>query len=91
MSVWWRLAYILTPSISFAIGFALSIETTKWYRHHWFEFLTLVSRKEVTWVDIPFAILLKSLGWGFGLAAISTIILTIILCIKKPWKGNNKH
>ena len=79
MSIWWKLAYILTPSISFAIGFVLSICT----HTYWLE-VALRSRDLVV---IPVVVFVKSLGWGFGLAAISTIILTIILCIKKPWKS----
>lgn len=32
--------------------------------------------------------LLYSLAWGFSLASISTIILTVALCNRKPWKIN---
>lgn len=90
MSVWWKLAYILTPSISFATGFVLGITTIKVgpYASYWFEYSLRFNEPSVKPLAVTFSVFFRSLGWGLGLASISTIILTIILCIKKPWKSD---
>jgi len=90
MSVWWRLAYILTPSLSFASGFALAIASNWWLLGKLESGKGGGSFYDSMWPGIFLTTIYKSLGWGFGLAVISTVILTIILYIKKPWKGNNK-
>lgn len=84
MSVWWKLAYIITPSISFGIGIVIGIFTT------WFEAAHSFGSWKAMYINSPMLLfhtfLLYSLAWSFSLASISTITLTIVLCNKKPWK-----
>lgn len=84
MSVWWKFAYILTPSLSFAIGISVGI-TNSWvtFNDPWgleFHSFKILNSQKI------FTALFYSFVWGFCLASISTITLTIVLCNKKPWK-----
>lgn len=97
MNFWWKLAFILTPSFSFGIGFSLGIITitvergwgspTPWFK----QVLYSAMSENRDALGLAVGVFVKSLGWGFGLASVSAIILTIIFVLKKPWKANNKH
>lgn len=73
----WKLAYILTPSITFAIGISIGLdEGFSFYRNH---------------PHFSSLIILTGLQYAFMFAAASTVILTVVFLFARPSKSKKEE
>lgn len=83
----WKLAWILTPTISFAIGLLLGFKDARHYRRGWIK--DLLGRRSP--LDDTWDTVLNGFEWAFVFAAIASIILMIVFFDLKARKRRSKR